>query len=77
MWLGIKGPYLRDKDGGRRETTNTIHIMKKTYQRTTYTSPEVELLVVRSGEAILTGSPEYGDTGSAGGDTGDTNYGDF
>lgn len=28
--------------------------MKKSYQRTTYTSPEVELLVVRGGEAILT-----------------------
>ena len=36
------------------ETTNTIHIMKKNYQKTVYTSPEVELLVVRSGESILT-----------------------
>lgn len=42
-----------------------------------YTQPETELLVLRGEGAILTGSPEYGDTGSAGGDTGDTNYGDF
>lgn len=63
------------------KTTNTIHIMKKNYQRTTYTSPEVELLVVRGGEAILTGSPVFGNTGSAGGDLGlgddENNYGSF
>ena len=43
--------------------------MKKNYQRTTYTSPEVELLVVRSGEAILSMSDNvYGDSGEAGGE---------
>ncbi|MCR5561205.1 MAG: hypothetical protein K6F58_05245 [Bacteroidales bacterium] len=44
--------------------------MKKTYfKKTTYTSPEVELLVVRGGE-VFCGSPVYGDPGEAGGEIG-------
>ena len=41
-----------------------------------YTAPEAETLVVRF-EGVLCGSPEYGDNGAAGGDTGDENYGSF
>ena len=48
------------------ETTNTHHIMKKSFlKNTNYTSPEVELLVVRGGEMICT-SPVYGSEGAAG-----------
>ena len=32
--------------------------MKKIYQKTTYTSPEVEILVVRSGDVIMTSQIE-------------------
>ena len=42
-----------------------------------YCSPNVELLELRVEAGILTGSPTYGDSGAAGGDTGDENYGDF
>ena len=49
--------------------------MKKTYfKKTTYTSPEVELLVVRGGEAIL-GASDYHD-GGAGDYSGDINAND-
>ena len=36
--------------------------MKKVYQRLAYTSPEVELLVVRFGGNLLTGSPQWSNT---------------
>ena len=46
--------------------------MKKIYQKTTYTSPEVETLVVR-GEGMICTSLEYGGSGEAGGEIGTGN----
>ena len=39
--------------------------------------PITDILEVRLGGSVLTGSPVYGSTGSAGGDTEDENYGGF
>lgn len=42
-----------------------------------YETPEAEVLVVKIERSVLTGSPTYGTTGSAGGDTEDEDYGGF
>lgn len=47
-------------------------------QKLTYLSPETETLVVRFEESVLQGgSPNYGSSGQAGGDTEDEDYGGF
>ena len=50
-------------------------------QKEVYTSPLTEVLVVRFEDALLTGSPVFGSSGSAGADAGlgedEFNYGSF
>lgn len=47
--------------------------MKKVF----YEKPTTETLVVRFEESLLTGSPRFGNTGSAGSDTDDDDFGGF
>ena len=47
--------------------------MKKIYPKTAYTSPEVELLELRS-EGMVCASLDYGDEGAAGGEQSYNNY---
>ena len=55
--------------------------MIKDKNKEVYTSPQTEILVIRSEGELLVNSPFFGDTGTAGGDPGlnddDYNYGGF
>ena len=46
-------------------------------KKSLYEAPTTDVLVVRFEEGVLTGSPQFGTTGSAGDDTDDEDYGGF
>lgn len=51
-----------------------MHMNKK---KSLYEAPTIDVLVVQFEESVLTGSPQFGTTGSAGDDTDDEYYGEF
>ena len=57
--------------------TNLKNNTRMNKMKSLYEAPTTDVLVVRFEGNLLTGSPQFGTTGSAGSDTEDENYGGF